>query len=171
MLLTKTIDQEKGAPTTNTPPPKLLKYLIILFFILHYGVFILACGFFLLLFFFNQPDSVVQNPLSAMPFIIGLALKLKFALFSLALSHGLSFVTNFMLKKEGQGRGEKDFAFNPYDRIMNMIVVITLCSWFTIITNKNIFALVGLIVLKTATDLRGHFEERKKFTSPAKRSP
>jgi len=143
-----------------------VKLLTILFFIVHYGGFMLGHGILLLILFANIPESTFQNPASVLPFVIDLALKLKIAIFSLFLSHGISFVRNFFFKHEGENNQEKDFLFNPYKRITIMHLTIVLCAGITMATGQNIFALIGLITIKTITDLWAHLKERQRLGRP-----
>ncbi len=167
MLLTNVFEQEKKPFYLNLIANIFLfpvKCLVILFFIFHYGGFMLAHGVFLLFFFAHVPESLFQTPANLIPFIIALVLKLKYALLSLFLSHGISFVKNFLFSREGKDNKEKDFMFNPYKRIIVMHLTIVFFAGITMATGNNIFALIGLIIIKTIADLWEHLKERERFT-------
>jgi len=143
-----------------------VKLLTILFFIVHYGGFMLGHGFFLLFLFAHVPESVFESPATILPYVIDLVLKLKIAIFSLFISHGISFAKNFFFNSEGKNNRESDFFLNPYKRIIIMHITIVLCAGITMATGQNIFALVGLITIKTIADLWAHLQERQRFNQP-----
>jgi len=159
--------------TTNLPKPIVeiillpVKVITIAFFIVHYGLFMAGHGFLLLYLFGNVPKTAFQNFSGALLLFVDLAIKLKIALLSLFISHGLSFVKNFLLGQESSEGKNQEFFFSPYKRILIMHLTIVLCAGITLATGQNIYILVGLIIMKIATDLWSHLMERKRFSSEA----
>jgi hypothetical protein len=120
-----------------------LKFFYIPFFIVHYGGFMLGHLVFIMVLF---------APSFSLGFLAGMAV--GFA--SLLVSHGVSFVTNYLEKKEYEKTSIDRLMFSPYPRIIAMHL--------TIIFGAFINApLVILIAGKTAIDLWSHLEERKKY--------
>lgn len=169
MLFTNIFGQEGQPPHLNLIARIILfpvKCFMIIFFIFHYGGFMFVHGIFLLSLFAHVPESAFQSPAHALPFVIALALKLKIAILSLFLSHGISFIRNFIFRHEGKENSEGDFMFGPYKRVIVMHLTIIFCAGITMFSGNNIFALIGLITIKTIVDLREHLKERQRFTSP-----
>ena len=89
---------------------------------------------------------------------------ISYALFSMFVSHGISFVSNYL------GNGEYKTAsinvlFNqPYSRVIVMHITIIFGAMFTAVFGNRVMPLIILVAIKTAVDLNSHLRERRKFS-------
>lgn len=127
------------------------RWALIVFFIVHYGIFTLCHGIFVLVMF--------GAGFSAMFAELGLAL-----LF-LTVSHGVSFRRNFIGRGEYQRVAFTSLFWQPYSRVIIMHLTILLGGAWTQAKGSPVYALLVLVILKTAIDLALHLLERRKFAA------
>ncbi len=118
------------------------------FFLLHYGIFMLAHGLFVY-FFFGPPD------LNAETALIGLI--------SLGLSHGASFVVNYIGRREYTKVTVSQQMLAPYKRIVIMHVAIILGGFLIGLFGAPVVAVLFIVVLKMAIDVPIHVREHTKL--------
>ncbi|MFC1722259.1 DUF6498-containing protein [Patescibacteria group bacterium] len=124
------------------------KKAMVLFFVVHYGMFTFVHGIFLL--------AMVANN-----FVFQLGLLTPIIL--LFVSHGVSYFTNFIGKREYERVSSEDLMISPYLRIMVMHLTVIFGSWFIIrINGQMIGPLVVLTIIKTIVDLLSHAYEHNK---------
>ncbi|MHC4146800.1 MAG: DUF6498-containing protein [Planctomycetota bacterium] len=129
----------------------LVKTCFIVPFTIHYGLFTAIHGFLVLMFFRNENTGSVMSP-----YMIG-------ALVALFLSHGVSFVRNYLIKGEYASFNlMKVVIIGPYSRIMVMSIVVFVGGCGVMTLGSPLVGLVLLIALKTAIDARSHLREHKK---------
>jgi hypothetical protein len=87
---------------------------------------------------------------------------MKGALLALFLSHGVSFVHNYLLKGEFAKASPQKLMISPYSRIVVMHVAIIAGAFLTMALGSPLGVLAVLIVLKTAIDVKLHLWEHKK---------
>ena len=85
------------------------------------------------------------------------------AYFSMIISHGVSFYTNFISKKEFLRTSLAQQMFQPYGRVMVMHFTI-LIGAFLFINNSSIAQIILLVVIKTIVDLLSHLKEHSGLT-------
>lgn len=99
---------------------------------------------------------------------------LEFAFAALALSHGISFMVNFLFGREFRGGSLIQVAVQPFLRTALIWAVLSLAMIVTIVqsavSKSTAFALV-VIAAKTAVDLSAHLAERRRFRRPASLKP
>ena len=78
------------------------------------------------------------------------------------ISHGVSFYTNFIGQREYEGASVSGLMTAPYNRVMVMHLTLILGGWVILLIGMPAGALVLLLVLKTAVDLRAHRGEHAK---------
>jgi len=156
------------------------KLFIIPFFCIHYGGFCAAHGFFLTTFF-KLGSTVTPFPKTGAdwwgPFIFIQKLidviariwssappEMTWALLGLFISHGVSFVENFILRGEYRQSTIKELMHQPYQRIMVMHIAIIAAGIFVMKFNSPMPMLVILILLKIMFDLFLHRKSHKKKT-------
>jgi len=88
---------------------------------------------------------------------------LGWAVASLVLSHGLSFFWNYLQSGEYQRASLNVLMMQPYTRVFVLHFTVLFGGWIVMLLGSPVLALVLLVVIKTATDLRGHSAERQKF--------
>jgi hypothetical protein len=89
--------------------------------------------------------------------------RLGWAILGLAVSHGVSFVTNYIRGGEYQRVGLQQLMQQPYGRIMVMHFAILFGGFLVMALHSPTPALLLLVALKIAFDLGSHVGERKKF--------
>ena len=82
------------------------------------------------------------------------------ALLALFVSHGISYTLNFLGRREYQRTTVSKLMAAPYGRIVMMQFTLIFGGWVVMLLNNPLPALVLLIVLKVAADLRAHYGER-----------
>jgi len=122
------------------------KLFLVPFFIMHFGIFTLVHGLFVFLLF-SSPD---------LNFV---AIAISFV--SLFVSHGLSFVFNFVLSKEYERVSARKQLFAPYSRVMIMHLTIIFGAAIVLQFESPLLLIILMIVMKIAVDLWSHYREHK----------
>jgi hypothetical protein len=130
------------------------KELRIVFFILHYGVFWTVHGVFVFVFFGLTSSSGLFSGIGLRGFAIAAG--------ALFLSHGVSFLVNFLGKEEYLTVSPDQQMTEPYSRVVVLHVTILVGGFFADSLGAPLAALVLLILLKTAIDLLAHLREHRK---------
>ena len=135
------------------------------FFIMHYVIFMFVHLFFILQLF--QPNlELASGQVAAFVIVFEYFKALIISLSFIFLSHGMSFVFNFIKKQEFKYVSLKKQMFVPYRRIIIMHIIIMLAGAGIIYTNysQEVAAVVFLVILKIIFDLGSHiFEHRKNI--------
>ena len=137
--------------STTTPG---FRFFLSLFFLFQYIVFVSFLLFFILLFFSaSVPKLTVSQTIQSFFSTIASGTVLLF------ISHGFSFVTNYLGKKEYERVSSTDLMFSTYYRVLPVegAVFVMLLLIFGM-------PIVLLILGKIALDLNAHVHERNKFT-------
>lgn len=154
-----------------------------LFFLMHYGGFCAVHGFFILSLLFDLPSTFGEEA----PWPVFLAfLQLLFqvveqvfalaprewiiAFIGLAISHGYSFVSNFIIAKERQCATVNSLMSAPYKRIVILHVTIIAGSFAIMSLGQPLFLLIVLVGLKTAMDAGLHLREHRRAGEQVKPS-
>lgn len=117
------------------------------FFAMHFGMFTLVHGIFTLIIFYSSDINWFGVFISFL---------------SLFVSHGVSYVGNFLHNEEYKKVSVEYLFISPYPRIIVMHLTVILGAMF-VFNNHSMYALILLIVLKTCADLGSHvFEHRNK---------
>jgi len=150
----------------SDPVRWLAKLFIIPFFCVHYGGFALVHGVFVIAFFggglkdqhglFPSVDTlrqiVIQN-------------QLGWPLLCLAVSHGISFVHNYLWLGEYRQAKLQALMAQPYGRVVVLHLTILGGGALMMALHSPTAGLVVLVLLKTAIDLAAHLRERRKFAA------
>ncbi len=137
------------------------KFFLIPFFLVHFGGFTYIHGV-LVVAFFGPKGTQPFDLLTAVPAAIR-ANQLGWGVLSLVVSHGLSFYWNYIKNGEYQRASLNALMAQPYGRVMVLHMTVLLGGWVVMLLGSPLFALVLLVVLKTAADWRAHQAERRKF--------
>lgn len=141
----------------------LAKFFMIIFFIFHFGMFMLAHLFFLtfLSIILILPLGWTFETFFQTIISIGLGILVIFT------SHGFSFLTNYIGKKEYQEKTLVEVMGAPYPRVivMHFVVLLSFFLIFPMAILGKIVPITILVVMKTFFDLVGHASERKRFGS------
>ena len=154
------------------PAMHLGKLFMIPFFIFHYGMFTAIHGIFVVSIFvdgFGSGMSGMPSPGGGLfdmlysGLAVGLEQGLGWAMAALFVSHFVSFVVNFFMMGE-RNRVQLDALMGqPYSRVVMLHVTIIFGGMFAMMTKSNIFALLVLIAIKTAVDVKQHQREHRKL--------
>ena len=138
------------------------KLFLIPFFCFHYGMFTFVHGLFVLTLFGDtsmRHNSFSPGGLVAAVEHAGIGVGVAF----LFLSHGVSFVHNYLMSGENRRASLPLLMAQPYARVMIMHVTILLGGFLVQAAGAPILAIVLLVILKTAIDLRAHLGERVRL--------
>ncbi len=124
------------------------KVFLICFFIFHYGGFTAGHGF-VILQVFGRPQANIKE-------LIYIAL-------SMFLSHGISFVYNFVGKEEYKKTTISAQMLQPYARIMIVHFTVLIGGLLGLMFKQQLFPLLVLITGKTFADVRMHLREHQKL--------
>lgn len=123
------------------------KALMIPFFMVHYGMFTFVHGIFLFTMFFTKSTFYINHDF--MPILI--------FFIATIISHGVSFLTNFLRTKEYERKSTTQYMFSPYPRVMVMHFVIMFGALFF----GNVIVL--FVLLKTILDIFLHLGSHAKI--------
>ena len=84
---------------------------------------------------------------------------------ALFISHGISFVSNYLLKGEYLHATSLQLMLGPYSRIAVLQIAIIFGAILTIVIGSPLAILIVLVILKTIIDIKLHLRERQKFGS------
>ncbi len=138
----------------------------VVFFALHYGGFTVGHGVFIFALF--GPETPPGAGLGIGELLAARQAALLVVLGGLFASHGVSFVANYLLKKEYLRAGVGRLLFGPYARIVVLHVTVVLGGGLITLTRLPQAALCLLVALKTALDLFAHRREHRKLAEPPK---
>lgn len=120
----------------------------VLFFMIHYSAFMAGHG----VFIFELFGPV---KLGAATVLIGIL--------ALSVSHGGSFLLNFIGRKEYERVTLDQQMVAPYRRIMVMHVTIILCAFLLSLFGAPFITLMILVLLKIAIDVIAHVREHRRL--------
>ena len=151
------------------------KLFLIPFFLVHYGGFCGVHGVFVIALFGNEPEglmditgwpcffvfveilfNVIRSAFSLMP------VNMKYAVFAVFISHGISFVHNYILKGEYRRTTPEKLMGSPYARIIILHIAIIAGGFLTMSLGSPLGLLAVLVFLKTVMDLSLHQREHRK---------
>jgi hypothetical protein len=146
------------------------------FFTFHYGLFWTVHGVFVRLFFGPEPGpfggawsgpGFPVGPFGGLPMAVepvgpavgavggGFAL----ALLSLVVSHGTSYVVNYLGRGEDRSLSPMELMQQPYGRVLVLHVTILFGGFLSMFLGQPLLSLVLLVALKTGVDLQAHLRE------------
>jgi len=166
------------------PAAHLGKLFLIPLFIVHYGGFTAIHGFFVLTFFHKNGQGPPMSGMDWPCFLVFIQMLLnvigymhsvippqvRLAVLALFASHGVSFVQNYLLKKERITAKPDKLMGNPYGRVIIMHITIMAGGFLTMVIGSPAFLLVILVILKTILDVNLHNREHKKAAAMSHQS-
>jgi hypothetical protein len=154
------------------------KLLYIPFFAFHYGAFAAGHGFFVLMMF-GKGDAgfgqIIQNDQVWPCFFVFIQLffivvkhvyltiptNMKYALVALFVSHGVSFVYNYLYRGEYKTARLDALMGQPYSRVVVMHIAIIAGGFLSMVLVSPISLLIALVILKTAIDIKLHLRQHR----------
>lgn len=142
------------------------KLIVIPFFCGHYGGFCAVHGLMVYSLFAGKSfgDSNVDMSFAAFGQVM-VRYQLGWALLGLVVSHGVSFVDNYLLRGERRRAHFGELMFQPYVRVVVLHLVLLLGAAAGFLLGSPTYALVLLVLMKIVLDLRAHLVERDKFAT------
>jgi uncharacterized protein DUF6498 len=139
------------------------KAFLIPFFVVHFGGFTYVHGVLVAAFF--GPKGPGIDPFNLVPTVLSAirANQLGWGVASLVASHGFSFYWNYLKNGEYQRASLNALMGQPYSRVIVLHLTMLLGGWIVMLLGSPLPALVLLVVIKTAADLRAHKAERLRF--------
>lgn len=149
-----------------------------LFFTLHYGGFCAVHGLFIMIMMVNQDI----NPMPADPWPLFLVFpqllinvvrqvllytppEWMFAFIALYISHGVSFLMNFLLGPEREQVSLKQLMGEPYGRIVVLHIAIIAGGIAVMAMGQRLGMLVVLVLLKLGLDVSLHLREHRRLAN------
>jgi hypothetical protein len=148
------------AAESQNAAANVFKVFLIPFFIFHYGMFTMVHGVFVLLLF-GPGGSAAPSVARFVAAVRGAGI--GFAVVAMLASHGFSFVHNYLAGGEFRRASVQQLMAQPYARVMVLHFTILLGGFAAKAAGAPVLALLLLIVLKTAIDVRAHLAERQKL--------
>src|SRR4030043_57349 len=168
-----------AAAKVSRPIEHLAKLFLIPFFTIHYGGFMAVHGFFVLAFaqkahegpsvpsigghswpcflvFIQLLINVIRQMFSVIPS------QMKFAILALFVSHGVSFVQNYLLAGEYKTAKGGDLMNQPYARVVVLHIALLVGGILTMAVGSPVPLLFVLIVGKIILDIKMHLREHQK---------
>jgi hypothetical protein len=137
-----------------------IKLFLIPFFIFHYGMFATVHGM-IILAVFGHATRLSPSPATFVAALRGAGV--GWGVVAIVLSHGFSFAHNYLMSGEYRNASPQALMAQPYARVMVLHFAILVGGFGAVALGSPAVALVVLIVLKTAIDLRAHLAERRKL--------
>lgn len=138
-----------------------------LFFCLHYGIFCAVHGVFIVTMLLDgELDPAAGGPLEMLRQLVAYAPPqwlLAFA--ALFISHGISFVLNFMQGPEREELSLKQLMAAPYSRIVVLHIAIIIGGLGVMALGQPVAMLAVLVLLKIALDVILHLREHRAITA------
>ena len=135
------------------------------FFVVHYGGFWAIHGLFVLTLFSTGAEGSVGGPLEGVSVLLDLVPPEAAAL--LVVSHGLSFVLNYLAGGEWRAADPISEMGKPYGRVVVLHLVLLLGGFLLLPSGGARWALSVLVIVKTALDLGIHLAAHKKRLAEA----
>lgn len=133
------------------------------FFIGHFGAFMSVHFLFIYFIFVRGGEFSGGGDLAQ---VANLFIDLWPALFALAVSHGISFWTNFVGRREFENRAVKEQMSAPYRRIVFMHVVILGGGVLVFVLGSPSPVLLLFVALKIVLDVRAHLKDHQSSSAP-----
>ncbi len=141
------------------------KLFLIPFFIFHFGMFTLVHGVFVFALFGAKSlprfDSLAELPEAIRAYHLG------WGVLALVVSHGLSFYWNYFENGEYRRASLPILMMQPYARLVVLHLAVLFGGWIVLTLGSPLLALLVLVALKTAADVRAHQAERHTFMEAA----
>ena len=128
-----------------------------MFFVVHFGAFMVIHFMFLHHIFITGMESSSSFNIKEVYTLVG---GLWPALVALFISHGVSFIQNYLGHGEYKNRTVKDQMREPYQRIVFMQLVLIIGAGITMLLGDSTIVLLLAIAAKIVVDVRAHIMER-----------
>jgi hypothetical protein len=128
------------------------------FFLVHYGIFWAVHGVFVFAVFGGELGGMTRRGGSEVVDFSTILITLA----ALAISHGISFATNFIGHREYAQVSAPEQMFQPYGRVFVLHIAILGGGILIMLLGQPVAALILLILLKSGLDLRAHMAAHER---------
>ncbi len=140
-----------------------LKLFLVPFFCVHYGMFTFVHGLFVITLFGPHNAGFSPTPAAFVAAVKGAGI--GYGIFAVVLSHGFSFVHNYLMGGEYLRATPQQLMGQPYARVIVLHLTILGGGFAAMALGAPLASLVILVALKTAIDWSAHVRERKKLAA------
>ena len=144
----------------------LAKLFFIPFFTFHYGMFTFVHGVFVVGLFGGLFRQGASAPTAESVWQVVRDNQLHYALLALVVSHGISFLANYIGRGEYRTTSLQRLMIAPYGRVVVLHLAVLFGGFLVMATNSSVAALILLIVLKVALDIVAHLREHARLARP-----
>jgi hypothetical protein len=138
------------------------KAFMVPFFTIHYGGFTAGHGIFVITMFGQGILEGAEGPkFDALMEALG-QYRIFLAMFIMFLSHGFSFITNYLGKGEFRNTSLSTLMMRPYGRVVILHITLIFGGFLVMSLNSPAMGLIFFIVLKIIMDLFAHMREHRK---------
>ena len=138
------------------------KAFLIPFFCIHFGMFTFIHGQLVLAFFGGEAFRRSSFHVAGLIQAVGQA-GIGYGVLFLVLSHTFSFIHDWLVSGEYRRASIRLLMGQPYSRILVLHFTILFGGFLVQLAGAPVLAVVLLVILKTAIDLRAHQTERQKL--------
>lgn len=160
------LDAYPSAPIEGRVRRVFGKLIVIPIFVVHFGIFTMIHGVFIFILFGGPRyhNAIPPHPATVLQAIRDTGI--WFAVFAVVISHGVTFIWNFLLDGEYKNVPLWDLVRQPYARVLVLHIVVFLTALALSRGHTPLYGLVLLVLLKTVADLMSHNAERRRFAGP-----
>jgi len=144
-----------------------VKYVMIPFFAFHYGMFTMIHGVFVFSLFGGTMVQGIGFPSLVTIVDVIATQRLWVAVAALFISHGYSFVVNYLGSQEYRTVTLERLMHQPYNRVIVLHLVIIFGGFVLMTLQEPRLGIVLLVVIKIVVDLRAHLGEHRKLQAAA----
>lgn len=130
------------------------------FFTVHYGMFCFGHGTFVIVLLGGEAGHGFPNPFARA--LQELNAELRYAILAMILSHGFSFVTNYLKGGEYKQVNPEQLMSAPYGRIVVLHLAIIFGAFVSLALGSGMGILLLIIVGKIILDVKLHLKERER---------
>ena len=142
-------------------PSWVMKAILIPFFAVHYGGFTAGHGLFVTILFGQDLFKNATGPRLELIWEMVKNYNLFLAILALFLSHGYSFVTNYLVKGEYRHYELHQLMTRPYGRVVLLHLTLIIGGFLMAMLQSPVFGLILFIFLKIVMDLFSHLKEHR----------
>lgn len=132
------------------------KLFLVAFFCIHYGIFTAVHGLFVMTLFGDYAETLNHPPGLGQILHVIRDQNLFWPVLALFLSHGYSFVVNYLGRGEYRNVSPRALMSRPYRRIMILHITIIAGGALVMAMKAPVLGLIFLIALKTGIDVYTH---------------
>jgi len=132
------------------------------FFTFHYGMFTFVHGVFVVVLFGGLLNSKGNKDPFSTAYILIEKYQLYYPMLAVFGAYFVSFISEYIIKKEYENAKVKELMSKPYGRIVVLHLAILFGGFLILSLGSPIYALILLILLKTGYDIKPYIKQKNK---------